>query len=230
VLRSRPGLATFPLRPALEVLLECVGLLKRVDQRAPYHLYDPCCGGAYMLTGVGFLARQHLRRLSASDISPEVVELARANLGLLTDAGLRAREEALRALVTVHGKASHRAALESLHRLRALCLRAAPDLGIGAFVADAGKVREVQDGLQGDAVDIVMTDVPYNDLSTWRGSVLDGDANPIATLLDAMLLVTHSKSVIALMTLKHTDVTHPELHLMRRLRRGRRSMFILTRV
>jgi 23S rRNA (guanine2535-N1)-methyltransferase len=172
----------------------------------------------YMLTLLGFLARQHLRRLSASDASSEVVELARANLALLTDAGLRARGEALRALFTAPAKPAKRRAGK--------CATIAVALSAGrarprdqSICGRRWKVGELQDGLQGNPVDIVIADVPHGDLSRWRGSVLD-----------AMLLVTHNKSVIAVMTLKHTDVTHPGLHLIRRLRRGRRSMFMLTRV
>jgi 23S rRNA (guanine2535-N1)-methyltransferase len=183
-----------------------------------------------MTTGLGFLASGYLRRISASDASSEAVDLAQANLALLTEAGLRAREEDLRAVYKEHGKASHYAALESLQRLRALRIQGTLDLRVGAFLANARKAKEVREGLQGEPVDIVFTDVPYDDRCAWFASAFVDDKDHIEGLLDAMLSVTHSRSVIVLMTLKHTDLAHPRLRRIKRHYRGRRSMSILARV
>ena len=92
VLLHRTGYPNFPVRLAQEIFCRC---LARLDSAKPLRLYDPCCGGGYLLTVLGFLNYGRLETIAASDISGEAVQLARENLSLLGRAGLARRKEQL---------------------------------------------------------------------------------------------------------------------------------------
>ena len=55
---------------------------RRVGRHGPFTLYDPCCGGAYLLTTIALLHGKEFALLMASDIDGEMLELARDNLSL----------------------------------------------------------------------------------------------------------------------------------------------------
>lgn len=55
VLYNAQGIASFPVRLTSEIIQRCFDLLQKKGGIRPYSMYDPCCGGAYLLTVIGFL-------------------------------------------------------------------------------------------------------------------------------------------------------------------------------
>jgi SAM-dependent methyltransferase len=82
----------YPVRLAGETFCRC---LKYIDKPEDLCVYDPCCGGAYMLTVLGYLFNEKIKTIYASDISEESVELAQNNLSLLSFSGIEKRKNNL---------------------------------------------------------------------------------------------------------------------------------------
>ena len=113
VIYHKSGVPNFPVRLAGEVFMTCLELCDK-DKVV---LYDPCCGGAYMITALGFLCVKHMDSIYASDISQEAMVLAKENLSLLRPQGLERRRLQLQAMHREFGKDSHLDALQSIEKL-----------------------------------------------------------------------------------------------------------------
>jgi len=109
--------------------------VRNTKGNVPLTLYDPCCGGAYLLTTVALLHGQEFSCLYASDVDREMLELARANLSLLTPAGIDRRIAEIRQLIDLYGKDSHRQALRSAERIRAM-VEQIPHLSVKCLQVD----------------------------------------------------------------------------------------------
>lgn len=166
VLLHRNGQPPFPARLALE-------LLGRARELAPKKeglvVYDPFCGGAVLLTVIGFLAARPVALLAGSDLDTDALQTVEQNLALLSREGLSLRRRRLEELFAAYGKPSHREAVESVERLAARL--PAPSLSTRVFRADAcaspcPQALELQ-------ADIVITDIPYGWLTAWQGQADD---------------------------------------------------------
>src|SRR5215213_9021775 len=114
VLYSLPGHPAFPVRLASEIFQRCVAQRETIHKTStPCTLYDPCCGAAYHLSVLGYLHREHIREIIASDVDEKAVALAERNLGLLDAHGLDKRIHELSKMFEEYGKDSHREALQS---------------------------------------------------------------------------------------------------------------------
>lgn len=187
VLLHRTGYPNFPVRLAQEIFCRC---LARLDSAKPLRLYDPCCGGGYLLTVLGFLNYGRLETIAASDISGEAVQLARENLSLLGRAGLARRKEQLSQLRALHGKSSHQEALESAERLGGILGGQAHEIQCQVFQRDifSPSPQDVP-GLQAD---IIFTDVPYGNLVDWQSQ------EDSINFLDQLLPAVREGSVVAI--------------------------------
>ena len=83
--------------------------------------------------------------------------------------GLTTRAEELGALLAQHGNPAHREALDSA---RALAAAQANPLAARVFQADARDPSALRRGLGTDAPAVILTDVPYGRMSSWK------DASP----------------------------------------------------
>jgi 23S rRNA G2445 N2-methylase RlmL len=170
VLYNARGTTSFPARLASEVVQRCFQLLGNQGNHGPYTLYDPCCGGAYLLTVIGFMHGHKVKRIYASDINNEVVGIAEKNLSLLSAAGIRQRQEQIKQLIGLYSKPSHIEALESIEKLSGLinksCLIEALCFA-GDITVPEDKHAECRN------VNIVITDLPYGDLVSWKGENRD---------------------------------------------------------
>jgi 23S rRNA (guanine2535-N1)-methyltransferase len=213
VIRSYPGMTSFPVRLASEVFQACVAYAGKQHLR----LYDPCCGSGYLLTVLGLLYPDQLEALYGSDINPAAVEAAHKNLKLLSPEGLRAREQELTALFNEYGKESHLAALDSLHQLAAQL----PERPIPAhsWVADA-----MMPVLAPRSVDVMMTDLPYGQLVNWAGSAGE---QPVYTLLENQRRVLAPAAVAAIISDKSIRVQHPAYQRLQHTNHGKRRITIL---
>ncbi len=166
VLLHRGGMPCFPVRAGSEILSRC---LAACPKQRGLTLYDPCCGGGYLLTALGFLYPGVLGRIIGSDVSPQALSLARDNLALLTPEGRARRREQLREMAARFGKDSHRGALESLARLEAAAPCPPPETRL--FTADLLGPAPLAGA--GFTADILLADVPYGRMTAWAGGVLE---------------------------------------------------------
>ncbi|RDI66082.1 hypothetical protein [Nocardia pseudobrasiliensis] len=177
VLRSAPGLPAFPVRLASEIFQRAVEL-RGGEQRAV--VWDPLCGGGYLLTVLAMLHRERIAGLIASDVDERALEVARANLGLLTAAGLAARRGELADLADRYGKAAHLSALAAADRLTGSGGDLVASLG-RADVFDTAALRAL---LAPMPPDVVVTDIPYGEQVSWQGG---GKVEALLESLDSVL-------------------------------------------
>src|SRR5690349_6954969 len=79
-----PGHPAFPVRLASEIFQRC----RAISAAQLPSIYDPCCGGAYLLSTLAYLHGKDIRRIVASDVDQSILQTADANLALLTIDGL----------------------------------------------------------------------------------------------------------------------------------------------
>ncbi len=160
-IKGRAGMPNFPARLALEIYARAASHL---DDGAGVVLYDPLCGSGYLLTVVALLAARCPAAAFGSDVNEGALELARANLSLLTPEGRSRRAEELALSWETYGRESYRLALDSLGRI--------------AAQADGRKVDTrvtLHDVLSTQRPDLpalpnlILTDVPYGGLVSWQG-------------------------------------------------------------
>ena len=202
VFRGLPGHPAFPVRLADEIFQQALVLFQERGGQPPVTLYDPCCGGAYLLATLGYLHWESLARLVGSDLDPESLALAARNLGLLGESGIAERVEQLAALHSLHGKESHREALTSARRFQArlTALARSHALTTTLFQADATKPGDLLANLGQETIDLVITDVPYGRSSSWiTSSEQQADrASQIDCLLEALRPVLSPHAVVAI--------------------------------
>lgn len=167
VLRSAPGLPAFPVRLASEVLQQALAV--RDDPR-PAVVWDPCCGGGYLLAVLGILHRERIAALVGSDVDDGVLAVARANVGLLSQTALTARAAELSAMAKRYGKAGHGAAVDAASRIRCALAAAGGDLPGAVVRADVFNREQIAGIVAEHAPDIAVIDVPYGEQVEWQGS------------------------------------------------------------
>ncbi|HOS18608.1 MAG TPA: hypothetical protein PK438_04910 [Clostridia bacterium] len=214
VLIGRAGSANFPVRLAQELFGRC---LERLGRSTGLCVYDPCCGGGYMLAALGFLNPEKIAALAASDISPEAVALARDNLALLTRDGLEKRIARLEELCALYGKESHKEAAAAAKRL--LGGLGADGIARRVFQADVLKPGAL-DG-QGFRADVVVADVPYGSLASWQGG-----RESAGSLLDRLIPVLKEDSVVAICANKAQKFASPRFVRLEKQAVGKRAFAI----
>lgn len=164
VIAHKAGYPNFPVRLAQEIFGRCLSYLDRSEDIC---IYDPCCGGGYLLTVLGFLNFGNIKTIKASDIDDEALQLARENLSLLHRKGLEGRISQLKNLYSLHKKESHMEALDSAARLYNMIVSAsAREIEYEVFKADILSTSPLAD-CQFKA-DIIFADVPYGRLVEWQ--------------------------------------------------------------
>lgn len=221
VLRSAPGYPAYPVRLAQELFLRAVSYL--TDE--PIGLWDPCCGSGYLATVIGLLHRDRLRYVIASDVAPEAVTLAARNLALLTQGGLAARADELRARQAELGKPGYGSAAEAATRLTERLSAAGGDLSVDTGVADAFDSASLAAFLPVPPPDLVLADLPYGRQTTWTGS-LPPEADPTQAMLRALCAVLPDHAIITLTTQARKVPLPPGVRPLERLRVGTRAGFI----
>lgn len=215
VIHSRGGMTSFPVRLASEIFQRCLHLL---PEDVPVKLYDPCCGGGYLLTVLGFLHGSQINTLLGSDLDEGMIKLAGDNLQLLTHLGLEDRRAHLEDLIKRYDKASHRAALDSIAYLEAIRPRTAPN-GI-VWHADAA-----QQTLQNGCVSMMICDVPYGDVTAWQGRLAQSE--PLKRLLAAQASVLISGGIAAIISDKAQKAAHPAFQQVGHETLGKRRIVFL---
>ena len=230
VLYGLHGHPAYPVRLASEIWQRCAAVLRAEGRPGPYTLYDPCCGGAYLLTTLALLYRREIKAVIGSDVDAGVLETARRNLALLSVRGMDARIDEIRALYRQYGKASHADALSSAQRLRERLLEdRRPELETWVFEANALDAGALGRGLGGRAIDVLIADLPYGRDAQWKRLQEDDPSccSPQMQMLDALLAVTSARSIVALSADKAQTVAHPAYRRLGRLRIGKRQVAFL---
>ncbi len=242
VLYSLPGLPAFPVRLASEIFLRGkrqVSALKKLAPGQRLALYDPTCGGAYHLAALGMLHGTDIAAIFASDVDERAVGLARRNLGLLSPGGLERREQEIQSMLAEYGKESHAEALRSLAALRRR-VQDAPPIRTRVFQENVVNRDALQEALAGEAIDLVISDIPYGKLSAWkmpagypaRFPAHAPDAQgPLWYMLDALLGILSADSagsVAAIAADKAQKIAHPGYRRVERFQIGKRQVSFLT--
>jgi 23S rRNA (guanine2535-N1)-methyltransferase len=198
VLLSQAGMTSFPVRLTSEIFQRCANYFP-TNQRL--RVYDPCCGGGYLLTVLGFLHGAGIQSLYGSDINADMVSMASDNLRLLTPEGLNIRRD-------------------TLHGLR----QRLPDspITIQTWVADA-----LQPSANPASVDLVICDVPYGGVTHWQA---DANDNPITALLEAQYDVLVAGGIAAVISDKSQKAIYPGYKRLEQETLGKRRFLILQKV
>lgn len=226
VFYSLAGSPAFPVRLASEIFQRCLALRRQAGASSPAVLYDPCCGGGYLLGVVAYLHAETLVEVIGSDWDEKAVALAQRNLGLLNGAGLARRTAELTGLYNLYGKTSHQEALASAQEFqkRVIELDRNQPLRVRAFHASAFDEPALVQQMNGALADIVMTDVPYGLHSTWQG--LESGQNPSSALnylLEALAAVLAPQGIVALVSDKQQKAAHPKYRRVSHFQVGKRK-------
>jgi 23S rRNA (guanine2535-N1)-methyltransferase len=219
VLYNQKGTTAFPVRLASELYQRGREILRSKGREQGYTLYDPCCGGGYLLAVLGFLHGNELDGILASDIDESTVRLAEKNLSLLTLTGLETRMQQLQGYSEEYGKASHQEALESAQRLKAMVEGHGRAIEIKCFQQDIFQRKEESDTL---AADIVIVDVPYGNLVQWSET-----DNPMEQFLENIYYWIKPAGIIIVVSDKKQTIKHPLLRRLVHFKVGKRQVAIL---
>ncbi len=207
-----PGHPAFPVRLASEIFQRALHLLDEGKNLDPVHIYDPCCGSAYLLTVLGFLHGDRISEISASDINSEVLSIARRNLSLLTPEGLERRRAEIQGMADRFGKSSHTQALESSERLQARLgeIYRRHAITTTVFQADVLDPQDLQNHFCKPSLNLVITDIPYGRTSTWKTgeNSQQPDNDPGWVLLEDLRSVLLPGAVVAMASAKDQKIKH----------------------
>ena len=215
VLYHKSNFTNYPVRLAGEIFSGCLEYSKKKNELC---LYDPCCGGAYMVTVLGFLFNEVIRTIYCSDISNEAIELAYKNISLLSCSGIENRKNELHNLMKKYGKESHKNALNSLEKIRKLIKN---EITGNIFQTDILNKNEVIS--QKFIADIVITDVPYGNLVNWSGN----SGEEINELLNGIIPIINSDTIIAISHNKKQKINNLKYKVVEKIQAGHRKIEIM---
>lgn len=222
VLYNAQGTTAFPVRLASEIAQRCFRLLEGKGDNGRYSVYDPCCGGAYMLTVIGLLHGNRIKSIYASDSNADVLGIADKNLSLLTTDGLTRRKAELLKLIELFGKPSHRDAISSADRLSGLLANSSIE-SIATFAADITKHGQTTKQELCRNLNLVITDLPYGDIVSWTGDSVD-PVNDLFELVHERM--EPSRSVLAIISDKSQKLKHDKFNRIQTIKVGKRVVGI----
>jgi 23S rRNA (guanine2535-N1)-methyltransferase len=218
VIYNKPGVPNFPIKLGFEIFKRC---LEYSNKSKKICLYDPCCGGAYLLTTIGLLNDDAIDKIIGSDINQESIELAHKNLSLLTLQGLEERKIQIETLYKKFEKESHFEALKSIEIFKNIINQRHHMPACELFVADALD----ENSLKQDQfiADIIITDVPYGNIVNWESK----EENMINILLDRLMKVQDNNSVMAIIYDKTQKIDNNKYTRVEKFKAGKRIVEIL---
>lgn len=220
VLYNQAGTTSFPVRLASEIFLRCKAYLNNEGFQGPFTLFDPCCGGAYLLTVIGFLHGNDIKKIIASDINEKAIRLANKNLGLLTANGLRDRIKELKKIYETYQKDSHREAISSAEKLLKI-LESQPSIEISCTKKDALSINKKNNFLK---IDMVIVDVPYGNLVSWS----TGESDLSEKFMSSLRTMIMRDSIVAIISNKKQRFQSRLFKKVEKFKIGLRQVSILT--
>ncbi len=211
VLYGGGGIPNFPIRLLIELYCCAKSYLPKSKDIT---IYDPCCGGGYALTVLGFFHNHDIKKMYGSDINPNMVSHAKKNVALLTGIGIKKRKEEIQQLYDKYGKDSHKDALHSCDRLRDMFSH---DVSAEIFEADCTKA------LPQVFPDIIITDVPYGNLVEWDS----GELIAIDLMLEQLWTISHENTILAICMNKKQKINCSKWKRLEKQSIGKRKFEIL---
>jgi tRNA G10 N-methylase Trm11 len=231
VFYALPGYTAFPVRLTNEIFQRCMTLWTAGVESRPCVLYDPCCGGAYLLTTLAYLNWNKIERIVGSDIDSEVLALANRNLALLQIQGLTKRIEELSAMLQQFGKPSHAIALKNAMNFKQRLLEYSETHKIEThlFRADVRNSASILSGLGGAKIDIVITDIPYGQRSNWDSDLKTATLtpDPVSQMLESLLPILAQKAIVAVAATKKVTIQHESYQQLKKFKLGKRQVVFL---
>lgn len=218
VIYGKAGFPNYPVRLAGEVYKRC---LEYSVKKEGLTIYDPCCGGGYLLTVLGLLNPETIENIIASDISNKAISLAKDNLSLLTIEGLLKRKQQINGMITKFNKPSHKEALNSVEVFLKIIGNRRITPRIHCFTADVLDEKSLDNS--NFKTDILITDVPYGNLVSWS----DERDNAINKLLNNVFPVLHGNTILAISTDKGQKINSERFLRHEKLKQGKRVIYIL---
>ena len=209
VIYSDQGITNFPVRLAIEIFGRC---LSYIEKETGVTVYDPCCGGAYLLTILGFNYNNVIHKIIGSDINETALQTADKNLGLLSTEGLSKRKKELEQLYQQYQKQSHKEALESISRFEAVSLENA--IQVELFEQDC--IKSIEHTI---CPDIIITDVPYGELVEWEN---DGENN-INLMMDRLYELCSKNTILAVCSNKKQKIANEKWKRLEKHNIGKRK-------
>jgi len=222
VFYNQKGSTAFPVRLASEIYQLCKSILINQGFNEPCVVYDPCCGGAYSLTSIGYLHGNEISEIYASDIDEVAIRLAQKNLNLLTRDGINERIKEINIMINEFDKRSHLEALESAMKLKNIIEKRAKEIEIKCFLND---ITNNKNRKNIDNINIVIADLPYGDITSW--SCINNEEESIRKLLDNISEIISSNSVISIITRSKIKIQHGNFKKIERFLIGKRQITIL---
>lgn len=216
VIYNKHGLTNYPVRLASEIFSRCVSF---IGQKKELTIYDPCCGGGYLLTVLGFIHGNEITEIIGSDIDKDAIELAQKNLSLLTESGLDKRKDQIERLFQEYKKQSHNEALKSIEYLRDQIKN--PPIEVNCFIRDILK-EEPKDTFKFIA-DIIMVDVPYGEITSWS----EKEDGSIDIMVNNLISNTNKETVIAVSMDKAQKIHDKRFARMDKITIGKRKVEIM---
>lgn len=214
VLYGGKGIPNFPVRLLNEMYGRAVNYLHNKEDLV---VYDPCCGGGYALTVLGFMHNSEIKKIYGSDIDESMIAHAKKNTGLLTTLGLNGRRNEIKRLYEEHRKQSHMESLNSCDKLESLLKH---EICADIFQADC------TEGLPRLLPDIIITDVPYGNLVEWK----DEGQISVDSMLEQLWMISHEKTILAICMDKKQKNSCGKWKRLEKHNIGKRKFEILTKL
>lgn len=214
VLYNAINTTAFPVRLASEIIQRSFDILERKGAHGPFKIYDPCCGGGFLLTIIGFLYYNQIFELIATDYENGVLETARKNFSLLSSEGLARRKKEIIGYIKAFGKESHIQALKSIEHLETLL--GEENIKINCMQRD---ITDMSD-FPIEEVNIIITDIPYGNIVDWKGN-----NNPIQSLFEnSYRALDKKRSVLVIVADKKSKIKHKSFECVQHLKLGKRQI------
>ncbi len=211
VLYGGSGIPNFPVRLINEMFGRAASHLSKKEDLI---VYDPCCGGGYSLTVLGFFHSADIMKIYGSDVDENMLEHAKKNLSLLQYEGLTERKQELSALYDTYHKDSHKEALGSVEVLKKQLVRPIPS---EVFRADCTKTLPQLNA------DVIITDVPYGNLVDWN----DENNDSLNLMLDKLACISDKEMVLALSMDKKQKFVTEKWDVLEKHNIGKRKFVIM---
>lgn len=212
VLYGGRGIPNFPVRLLNEIYCRAKSYL---EQKKDIVIYDPCCGGGYALTVLGFFYNSEIKKIYGSDIDESMIAYAERNVSLLTNIDLQKRKAEIEQLYREYGKNSHKEALNSCDTLINMLSQ---EVSSEIFKADCTRT------LPQILPDIIITDVPYGNLVEWQNE------NSLDRMLEHLWVISHEKTILAVCMDKKQKINSEKWKRLEKQNIGKRKFEILKRI
>jgi 16S rRNA G966 N2-methylase RsmD len=214
VIRSYPGYTNFPVRLGNEIFNRC---LQYAGNKSAVTLYDPLCGSGYLLTVLGLLNFDSIKKIYASDLDDKKLLVAAKNLRLLTIEGIAERFKELEKMYHIHQRPSYKKYLLLVERYQEIVLENKEIQVFRKDIFGLGKEPTMNP-------DIMMMDLPYEKMVNWTGS------NTLSKLQEVLLSFARDETIIAIIRKKTQKLDFNKRFVrLEKFKVGHRVIEILTK-